>query len=49
MAVRVLILALMVLGIMLTAAAPKIKTMVQREKEAEMMYRGEHMAQAIAR
>ncbi|HET9528711.1 MAG TPA: type II secretion system protein [Blastocatellia bacterium] len=44
-----LILALMILGIALTAAAPNIKTQVQREKEAELIYRGEQMAEAIAR
>lgn len=44
-----LILAMMILGIAMTAAAPNIKMQVQREKEAELMYRGEQMAVAIAR
>jgi type II secretory pathway pseudopilin PulG len=44
-----LILAMMILGIAMTAAAPNIKMQVQREKEAELMYRGEQMAEAIAR
>jgi type II secretory pathway pseudopilin PulG len=44
-----LIFALMIFGIAMTAAAPNIKTQVQREKEAELIYRGEQVAQAIAR
>ncbi|HWP44677.1 MAG TPA: type II secretion system protein, partial [Blastocatellia bacterium] len=44
-----LILALMILGIAMAAAAPNIKMQVQREKEAELIYRGEQMAMAIAR
>ncbi len=44
-----LILALMVIGIMMVAAVPSVRIQVQREKEEEMMYRGQQMAEAIAR
>lgn len=44
-----LILALMVIGIMMVAAVPSVRVQVQREKEEEMMYRGQQMAEAIAR
>jgi len=44
-----LILALTIIAIMLASAAPNIKTQVLREKEAEMVFRGEQMALAIAR
>ncbi|HEY7543884.1 MAG TPA: hypothetical protein VID27_03335, partial [Blastocatellia bacterium] len=44
-----MILALMVLGIALTAAIPSVRVQVQREREEEMLYRGQQMAEAIAR
>ncbi len=44
-----LILALMVIGIMMLAAVPSVRVQVQREKEEEMIYRGQQMAEAIAR
>src|SRR5215216_3362325 len=45
-----LILALAIMGIvMASAVAPNVITSVRREKEAEMIYRGEQMAKAIAR
>jgi type II secretory pathway pseudopilin PulG len=48
-ALLALIFALMVIAVMLTAAAPQAKTQAQREREIEMMYRGDEMAEAIAR
>ena len=44
-----MILALMVLGVLLVSAVPSVKFAVQRDKEAEMIYRGEQMAEAIGR
>ena len=44
-----LILALMVLGVLLVSAAPSVKLAVQRDKEAELIYRGNQMAEAIGR
>jgi type II secretory pathway pseudopilin PulG len=45
-----LLLALSVMSIVLVSAiVPNVQKQVQREKEAEMIYRGEQMAQGIAR
>ncbi len=44
-----LIIALMVIAVGMTVAAPNVKTQAQREREIEMLYRGEQMAEAIAR
>ena len=44
-----MILALMVLGVLLVSAVPSVRFAVQRDKEAEMIYRGEQMAEAIGR
>lgn len=45
-----LLLALSVIAIvMVSAVVPNVKMSVQREKEAELIYRGEQMAKAIAR
>ena len=45
-----LILALSIMAITLSSVVvPNVKTQVQRDKETEMMYRGEQMARAIAR
>ncbi|MEW6213024.1 MAG: hypothetical protein AB1631_32170 [Acidobacteriota bacterium] len=44
-----LLLALMVIGIFMLAAVPSVRMQVQREKEEEMIYRGQQMAEAIAR
>jgi len=45
-----LILALAILGIALSSSiVPNVQFQVQRDKEAEMLYRGQVMAQAIAR
>jgi type II secretory pathway pseudopilin PulG len=44
-----LLLALMVIGILMLAAVPSVRMQVQREKEEEMIYRGQQMAEAIAR
>ncbi len=44
-----LILALMVLGVLLVSAVPSVRFAVQRDKEEEMKYRGEQMAEAIGR
>lgn len=44
-----LILALSVMGIMLAALAPNVQFQVRRDKEAELLYRGDQMAKAIAR
>ena len=44
-----LILALAVMGIMLASVAPNIQTQVKRDKEEEMIYRGQQMAEAITR
>lgn len=43
------LLALSVIGIMMLQVVPKAQTQVRREKEAELIYRGGQMAQAIAR
>ena len=43
------LLALSVMSIMLLSIAPNVKFQVQRDKEAEMLYRGQQMAEAIAR
>lgn len=48
-ALLALIIALMVLSVMMTVAAPDQKIQGQRETEIEMMYRGQQMAEAIAR
>ena len=42
-----LLVALSVMGIMLGAALPAWRTMVQREREAELVFRGEQYVQAI--
>ena len=42
-----LLVALSVMGIMMGAAMPAWHTMVQREKEAELVFRGEQYARAI--
>jgi hypothetical protein len=39
----------MVIAIMLSAVAPDVKTQAQRERELEMMFRGDEIAEAIAR
>jgi hypothetical protein len=44
-----LILALSVMGIMLAAIVPNVSFQVRRDKEAELLYRGEQMAKAISR
>ena len=44
-----MILALMVLGVLLVSAVPSVRFAVQRDKEEEMKYRGEQMAEAIGR
>lgn len=45
-----LLLALAVMSIVLSSAViPNVQMQVQRDKEAEMLYRGEQMAQGIAR
>ncbi len=44
-----LIMALMVLGVLLVSAVPSVRFAVQRDKEAEMIYRGEQVAEAIGR
>ncbi len=45
-----LLLALMVMSIFLVSAIiPDVQKQVQRDKEAEMMYRGQQMAEGIAR
>jgi hypothetical protein len=44
-----LVLALAIMGIMLAALAPNVQFQVRRDKEAEMLYRGDQMARAIAR
>jgi type II secretory pathway pseudopilin PulG len=44
-----LLLALAVIGIVLMSIAPDVRMQVQREKEEEMIYRGQQMAVAIAR
>jgi hypothetical protein len=45
-----LLLALAILSIvMVSAIVPNVKVQVQRDKEAEMLYRGEQVARAIAR
>jgi type II secretory pathway pseudopilin PulG len=44
-----LLLALSIIGIMLLAAVPNVQTEVRREKEIEMIYRGQHVAKGIAR
>lgn len=46
-AMAVLLVALSVIGIMLTVAMPVWKQMVQREKEAELIFRGQQYARAI--
>jgi len=42
-----LLVAITVMAIMMTAAMPAWHTMVQREKEAELVFRGEQIARAI--
>ena len=44
-----LILALAIMGIMLGALVPNVQFQVRRDKEAELLYRGDQMAKAIAR
>jgi type II secretory pathway pseudopilin PulG len=45
-----LLLALGVMSIVLTSSiVPNVQVQVQRDKEIEMMYRGEHIAEGIAR
>lgn len=44
-----IMLALAIMGIMLAAMAPNVSFQVRRDKEAEMLYRGDEMAKAIAR
>ena len=44
-----LITALIVLAITMTVALPNVRTQARRQLELEMMHRGEHMAEAIAR
>jgi hypothetical protein len=45
-----LLLALAILSmVMVSAIVPNVKVQVQRDKEAEMLYRGEQMARGIAR
>ncbi|PYP89592.1 MAG: hypothetical protein DMF61_02675 [Blastocatellia bacterium AA13] len=44
-----LILALAIMAIMMASFAPNIQTQVKRDKEEEMIYRGQQMAEAIAR
>jgi uncharacterized membrane protein YgcG len=44
-----LILALAIMGIMLGAMVPNVQFQVRRDKEAELLYRGDQMAKAIAR
>jgi hypothetical protein len=45
-----LLLALGVMSIVMASAiVPNVKVQVQREKETEMLYRGDHMARGIAR
>ncbi|HEU4388955.1 MAG TPA: hypothetical protein VFV34_14235 [Blastocatellia bacterium] len=44
-----LLLALAILGIALLEVVPSIQTQIRREKEAEMIYRGNQMAEGIAR
>ena len=43
-----LLVALSVMSIMLTVALPTWRQMVQREKEAELVFRGEQYVRAIA-
>ncbi len=43
-----LLIALSVMGIMLSVAMPVWKTATQREKEAELVFRGEQYARALA-
>ena len=43
------IFALMILAISLTTALPSLKTQTQRELELEAYFRGQQMAEAIAR
>ncbi len=43
-----LLVALSVMGVMLSVAMPVWKTMARREKEAELVFRGEQYARAIA-
>ena len=42
-----LLVAISIMAIMVTAAMPALHTMVQREKEAELVFRGEQIARAI--
>jgi type II secretory pathway pseudopilin PulG len=42
-----LLVAMSVMGIMMSAALPAYHTMAQREKEAELVFRGEQIARAI--
>jgi type II secretory pathway pseudopilin PulG len=45
-----LLLALMIMGIVMAASIkPNVSVQVQRSKEEEMIFRGEHMARGIAR
>jgi hypothetical protein len=44
-----LIVALMVMAIWMTAAAPDVRIQAQREAETDMFYAGDQMAEAIAR
>ncbi len=47
-AMAALLVGLSVMGIMLGVAMPTWRSMVQREREAELIFRGEQYAQAIA-
>lgn len=47
-AMAALLVAMSVMGIMLSIALPVWRTFVQREREAELIFRGEQYAQAIA-
>ena len=42
-----LLVAMSIMGIMMAAALPAYHTMAQREKEAELVFRGEQIARAI--
>ena len=48
-ALLALIVALMLIAVALTAVMPDAKTQGQRQRDIEMIYRGEQMAEAIAR
>ena len=48
-ALLAVIVAMMVIAVMITVAAPDAKTQAQRERDIEMIARGTHIAEAIAR